>query len=121
MTETAAPKRHDTVNTLTCCERCRKAELAGRARRLPVFRYDKVEAAARPSTYDVYHGDRHVATLSRQSTSGPSSYEVLLNAEIADQALAAGSLRDARTLAEDTYIASWREGIPALRGPVREA
>jgi hypothetical protein len=34
--------------------------------------------------------------------------------------LQAGTLRDARTLAEETYTASWREGLQTARGPVRE-
>lgn len=120
MTDIATPKRHDTTNPLTCCPRCHKAELLGRARRRPVFRYDKVEASERPSTYDMFHGDRHVATLSRRGSSGPTSYEVRLTTDAGGQELLTGSLRDARTLAEDTYTASWREGTPPTRGPVRE-
>ena len=116
----AATPRHDTANPLTCCPRCYKAELLGRAMRRPVFRYDKVEGAERPATYDVFHGEQRVATLSRRSASGPAAYEVRLTSSGGDQELSAASLRDARALAEETYTVSWREGAQAERGPVKE-
>jgi hypothetical protein len=115
-----APPKHDTASPLTCCPRCYKAELLGRAMRRPIFRYDKVEAAERPSTYDMFHGDQHVGTLSRRSSSGPTAYEVRVMSPGGDQELQAPSLRDARALAEETYTVSWREGAQAARGPVRE-
>lgn len=116
----AATPRHDTANPLTCCPRCYKAELLGRARRRPIFRYDKVDAAERPLTYAMYHGDHQVGTLSRRGASGPTAYEVRVVSPAGDQELSAGSLRDARTLAEETYTVSWREGANTARGPVKE-
>ncbi|HLF40020.1 MAG TPA: hypothetical protein VI854_00965 [Acidimicrobiia bacterium] len=120
MVDDTMPKLHDTKSPLGCCERCRKAELAGRARRRPVFRYDKVEAAERPSTYDVFHGEQLVATLSRRRTSGPDAYSVNVPWDAVTGALTAATLRDARDLAEETYTATWREGGHTTRGPVRE-
>lgn len=120
MTNATAPMRHDTKNPLTCCPRCYKAELLGRAMRRPVFRYDRVDEAGRPSIYDVFHGDQHVATLSRRSSSGPTAYKVSVPSNADGQELSAASLRDARALAEETYTVSWREGAQAARGPVRE-
>jgi hypothetical protein len=119
MTNATTP-RHDTKNPLTCCPRCYKAELLGRAMRSPIFRYDKVDADERPLSYAVYHGAQHVATLSRRGASGPTAYEVRVVAPGGEQELAAGSLRDARALAEETYTVSWREGAQAARGPVKE-
>jgi hypothetical protein len=116
----ATTPKHDTKNPLTCCPRCYKAELLGRAMRRPVFRYDKVDATERPLSYDMYHGTQHVATLSRRGTSGPTAYEVRVSSPSGDQELTAGSLRDARALAEETYTVSWREGAQPARGPVRE-
>jgi hypothetical protein len=115
-----APPKHDTANPLTCCPRCYKAELLGRARRRPIFRYDKVDGAERPSTYDMFHGDHHVGTLSRRGASGPTAYEVRVASSSGDHELLAPSLRDARALAEETYTVSWREGAQAARGPVRD-
>ncbi len=120
MVENSVRTVHDTKSPLGCCPRCYKAELLGRGRRRPVFRYDKVEAAERPSTYDVFHGDYHVARLSRRSVSGPAVYEVLVASSAGAQELEAGSLRDARALAEETYTAKWREGHHVARGPVRD-
>lgn len=120
MTASLAPKRHDTRNPLTCCPRCHKAEILGRLQRRPVFRYDKIDAIDTPSTYDVYHGDQHVATLRRRGASGPLTYEVCVMSHAGDQDLVAGTLRDARALAEETYTTSWREGGHLARGPVRE-
>lgn len=120
MTASPAPKLHDTRTPLTCCPRCHKAELLGRARRRPIFRYDKTNEADRPSAYDMFHGDQHVATLRRKSATGSSTYEVRLTSQADDQDLSAGTLRDARTLAEETYTLSWREGAYTARGPVRE-
>jgi hypothetical protein len=120
MTASLAPKRHDTSSPLTCCPRCHKAELLGRLQRRPVFRHDRVDAVDGPSTYVVYHGNQQVATLRRRGASG-STYEVSVMTEGSDEGLLATSLRDARALAEETYIASWREGgAHTDRGPVRE-
>jgi hypothetical protein len=120
MTASIAPKRHDTRSPLTCCPRCHKAELLGRLRNRPVFRYDKVDGADQPPTYDVYHGDQRVATLRRRVASGSPAYDVCVMSHAGDQDLLAGTLRDARALAEETYTASWREGAYTDRGPVRE-
>jgi hypothetical protein len=120
MTASVAPKRHDTTSPLTCCPRCHKAELLGRLRRRPVFRFNKVDAEDGPSNYDLYHGDQHVATLRRRGTSGPLAYEVSVLSHDGGQDLLAGTLRDARSLAEETYTTSWREGAHIARGPVLE-
>jgi len=120
MTASLAPKRHDTKSPLTCCPRCHKAEILGRLRRRPVFRFDKVEATDGPSMYAMFHGDQQVATLRRRGASGSSTYEVCVMSQAGDQELLAGTLRDARALAEETYTASWREGAHTARGPVRE-
>ena len=120
LTDIAPPMRHDTRSPLTCCPRCHKAELLGRAMRRPTFRYNKVEAAERASTYDIYHGDQHVARLGRRRGSGSQPYEIRVASDIGDQELEARTLRDARALAEETYTAQWREGVPALRGPVSD-
>lgn len=119
MTTSPAPKLHDTKSPLTCCPRCHKAELLGRTRRRPEFRYARLEPIDEPALYDVYHGDQHVATLSRL-TSGSLRYEVQVTVPAGGPGLLAGTLRDARTLAEETYTASWREGLQTARGPVRE-
>ncbi len=120
MINAAAPKSHDTKHPLTCCPRCYKAELLGRAMRRPIFRYDKSDAAERPATYDMFHGDEHVGTLSRRSASGPSAYKVSLASDGNEQELSAASLRDARAVAEEAYTEAWRNGAQAARGPVRE-
>lgn len=120
MNDTPALRIHDTKNPLDCCPRCEKAELAGRTMRRPVFRYDKVATPDRPSTYDVFHGDQHVARLSRRRPSGPDAYEVQVGWDGDAQDLAAASLRDARALAEEVYTATWREGRLPARGPVAE-
>jgi hypothetical protein len=120
MTPSAAPKRHDTTSPLTCCPRCHKAELLGRARRRPVFRFDKGDTIERPSTYEMYHGNQHVATLTRVGAGGSSAYGIRVMSHTGDEDLSARTLRDARTLAEETYTASWREGGHTARGPVRE-
>ena len=119
-TPSPAPKLHDTTSPLTCCPRCHKAELLGRARNRPVFRYDKADAVEQPSTYEVFHGKEHVATLRRQGGGGSATYEVRVMSHAGDQDLVARTLRDARALAEETYTASWREGSHTARGPVRE-
>jgi len=119
MTASPAPKLHDTKSPLTCCPRCHKAELLGRLQRRPEFRYTKLGAVDEPALYDLYHGNQHVATLSRLS-SGTSRYEVRVTAPTGAPQLLAGTLRDARAMAEETYTASWREGLQAARGPVRE-
>jgi hypothetical protein len=120
MTASPAPIRHDTKSPLTCCPRCHKAELLGRAQRRPVFRYDRGDAVERPATYDVYHGDAHVATLRRKGTGGSSTYEIQVMSDAGQEGLLAPNLRDARSLAEETYTAAWREGAQTARGPVRE-
>jgi hypothetical protein len=121
MTPSPAVKRHDTANPLTCCPRCHKAELLGRAQRRPVFRYDRGESVEkRPSTYEMYHGSALVATLRQQGAGGSLAYQVRVMSHAGDQDLSARTLRDARTLAEETYTASWREGHHTDRGPVRE-
>ncbi len=116
MSDNAAPVLHNTRSPLTCCPRCHKAELLGRARHRPVFRYDKVETTDASSCYRVFHGEHHVATLSRERRSGVKVYEVVV--EWDSDALAAGSLQDARLLAEQAYTAVWREGLFPSRGPV---
>jgi hypothetical protein len=118
MTASLAPKLHDTTSPLTCCPRCHKAELLGRLQRRPIFRFDKVDAVDGPSTYAMYHGDQQVATLRRRGGSG-STYDVCVMSHAGDQELLATTLRDARALAEETYITSWREGAYTARGPVR--
>jgi hypothetical protein len=121
MTPSPAPKLHDTTNPLTCCPRCHKAELLGRARRRPVFRYDKGDPVEGPSTmYEMYHGNEHVATLRRRGPGGSSAYEIRVMSHAGEQDLSAKTLRDARALAEETYTASWREGGHTARGPVRD-
>jgi hypothetical protein len=120
MEKTATPMRHDTKNPLACCLRCHKAELAGRCRIRPVFRYDKVETVDPPVAYQVFHGEHHVATLSRTGKPGPKSYEVQVEWDAGGEELRTGSLRDARVLAEEAYTAVWREGRYSARGPVRE-
>jgi hypothetical protein len=119
MTLSPPPKLHDTTSPLTCCPRCHKAELLGRLRRRPEFRYAKLAAIDEPALYDLFHGDQHVATLSR-GDSGSARYEVRVTAPTGGPELQAGTLRDARALAEETYTASWREGHQTARGPVRE-
>src|SRR2546429_8266017 len=120
MTASLTPKRHDTSSPLTCCPRCYKAELLGRARRRPVFRYDKGDAVERPLTYEMYHGTEHVATLRRQGAGGSMTYEIRVMSQDGGEELMARTLRDARALAEETYTASWREGRPTARGPVQD-
>jgi hypothetical protein len=112
--------RHDTKSPLTCCPRCHRAELLGRAARRPVFHYEKTDGAEGPPIYDVYHGEQHVAALRRKSANGAPSYEVRVTSPDGDRELSAGSLRGARALAEETYTASWRDGAHNARGPVRE-
>lgn len=119
MTTSAAPQRHDTSSPLTCCPRCHKAELLGRARRQPIFRFDKSDALEGPSTYDMFHGDQHVATVSRTGSGSTYAIRVMSGAG-EDQDLSAGTLRAARALAEDAYTESWRQGSQIMRGPVRE-
>src|SRR5437899_1323138 len=84
MTPSPAPKRHDTTSPLTCCPRCHKAELLGRARRRPVFRYDRGDTVERLSTYEMYHGTQHVATLRRQGAGGPPTYEIRVMSDAGD-------------------------------------
>jgi hypothetical protein len=68
----------------------------------------------------MYHGDAHVGTLRRKGTGGSSTYEVHVMSDIGEEDLLAPTLRDARSLAEETYTTSWREGGQTARGPVRE-
>jgi hypothetical protein len=119
MTKSAAPM-HDTKNPLSCCPRCYKAELLGRAMKYPLFRYEKVESADQPSMYLVFHGEHHVATLHRGRTPGPTSYGVRVEWDADAEELRAGSLRDARALAEGAYTETWRAGRYPMRGPVRD-
>ena len=65
----------------------RGAELLGRAMRRPVFRYDRVDEAGRPSIYDVFHGDQLVATLSRRSPSGPTAYKVRVASDLSSEGI----------------------------------
>lgn len=111
---------HDTKSPLSCCPRCYKAELGGRAMKRPVFRHEKVESADQPSMYLVFHGERRVATLHRGRTPGPTSYEVRVEWDADGEELWADSLRDARALAEGAYTATWRAGRYLTRGPVRD-
>jgi hypothetical protein len=111
---------HDTRSPLTCCPRCHKAELAGRARHRPVFRYHKVEADPEAtSRYQVFHGEHLIATLTRDRRERAVIYDVAVAWDGADPGLAAGNLRDARVLAEEAYTAVWREGRYPARGPVQ--
>jgi hypothetical protein len=108
---------HDTRQPLSCCPRCHKAELAGRARHRPVFRYDKVAPTGETTLcYQVFHGEHLIATLTRERKSGAASYQVVVEWDAAT--LAAGTLQDARVLAEQAYTAVWREGQTPARGPV---
>jgi hypothetical protein len=111
--------RHDTRSPLSCCPRCHKAELAGRARHRPVFRYEKVESAGTPSSYRVFHGEEHVATLGRAGGPGPAVYEVVVEWDGGGEDLKTPTLRDARLRAEEAYTAVWLEGRYLVRGPVR--
>lgn len=119
MNDIAAPKLHDTKSPLSCCARCHKAELLGRALRRPVFRYDKVEVEGAASCYRVFHGGNQVATLSRQPARGPARYEVQVEWDSDDAEIRADSLQDARARAEEAYTAVWREGRYVVRGPVQ--
>jgi len=114
----AVRTKHDTRHPLACCPRCHKAELAGRALRRPVFRYDKVTDADSPVAYRLFHGEQAVATLSRTRPSGPEPYEVAVDWEGSEAELRARTLKDARQLAEDAYTAVWRDGLYSTRGPV---
>lgn len=116
MAESVTPVLHDTRWPLSCCPRCHKAELAGRARHRPVFRYDKVEAAEAVPCYRVFHGEHHVATLTRAPRSRAVCYEIVVEWE--SDPLTAGSLQEARQLAQQAYTAVWREGHYPARGPV---
>jgi hypothetical protein len=119
MTQSVVPKFHDTKSPLSCCARCHKAELLGRAMRRPVFRYDKVETAGAPPCYRVFHGGHHVATLSREPNRGPARYGVVVEWESDGVELRADSLQEARSRAEEAYTAVWREGRYEARGPVQ--
>jgi hypothetical protein len=120
MTTSPAPKRHDTASPLTCCPRCHKAELLGRAQRRPVLRYDKGENGEQASTYEMFHGTEHVGTLRRQGAGGSLAYGVRLMSQTGHQDLSARTLRDARLVAEEAYTESWRQGHHTARGPVRD-
>lgn len=113
----ATPTLHDTRSPLSCCPRCFKAELMGRARHRPVFRNDKVAVDDASSSYRLFHGEHHVATLTREGRSRAVRYAVVVDWD--SDPLAAGSLQDARLLAEQAYTAVWREGRYPARGPVR--
>lgn len=116
MSGSPSPVIHDTKSPLSCCPRCHKAELAGRARHRPVFRYAKVEAADAASSYRVFHGEEHVATLTRERKARAASYQVVVQWD--SDTLAAESLQNARLLAERAYTTVWREGLYSARGPV---
>jgi len=109
---------HNTRVPLTCCPRCYSAELAGRALREPVFRYDKADDADGPLSYRLFHGDQPVATLSRTGRAGPEAYAIEVDWEQEGEGFRARTLREARSLAEEAYIAVWREGRYTGRGPV---
>jgi hypothetical protein len=112
---------HDTRNPLSCCPRCYKAELGWRAGRRPVFRYDRADAAEAPLYYRVFHGDQAVATVSRAPRSVTEPYEVAVDDRGEGDGrdlLRAGTLRDARQLADAAYTALWRDGRYTARGPV---
>ena len=110
--------RHDTRHPLTCCPRCYAAELAGRAARQPLFRYDKADAVEAPLCYRLFHGDQPVATFRRTGRSGPEAYAVAVEWDDGPR-LVAPTLRDARGLAEAAYIEVWRGGRFTERGPVK--
>lgn len=120
MTDIAPPKRHDTKNPLTCCDRCHRAELLGRAMCRPALRFDRLNGTDTPPTYAMYHGDESVATLRRVGGAARPAYELQMRTEGATAELHATSLRDARAVAEEAYTAQWLKGTPALRGPVRQ-
>lgn len=111
--------RHDTRHPLTCCPRCYGAELAGRALRQPLFRYDKADPGEAPVCYRLFHGEQPVATLTRAGRSGPQTYAVAVEWEYDGPQLVAPTLRDARGLAEAAYIEVWRGGRFTDRGPVK--
>ena len=111
--------RHDTRHPLTCCPRCYAAELAGRATRQPLFRYDKAEPGEAPLCYRLFHGEQPVATLSRTGRSGPETYAVAVEWDEEGPKLVAPTLRDARGLAEAAYTDVWRAGRFTDRGPVK--
>ena len=117
-TERATPAAvlHNTRSPLACCARCHKAELAGRALRRPVFRYDRVEVDDESPWYQLFHGDEQVAKLTREHRSRALFYEVTVAWDSGP--LTAGNLREARRLAEEAYTAVWREGQYLVRGPV---
>ena len=111
---------HNTRQPLSCCPRCHKAELAGRARHRPVFRYEKVDPAPEtPPSYRIFHGENLVATLTRGRKSRAVSYQVAVESDAGAEDLVAGTLQDARALAEQAYTSVWREGRYPTRGPVR--
>lgn len=110
---------HNTKSPLVCCPRCHKTELLGRTMRRPTFRYDRVQTENPPASHRIFHGELHVATLSRSRKAGPTSYEVQIW-DTDGEPLRAGSLQDARALAEATYTTAWRDGLHATRGPVME-
>ena len=68
----------------------------------------------------MYHGNEHVATLTRQGAGGSLAYEIRVTSQAGDQDLLARTLRDARMLAEETYTTSWREGHHTARGPAQD-
>lgn len=110
---------HNTRQPLECCDRCHKAELLGRGRHAPVFRWNKVDPTPEtPSSYRGFHGEQLVATLTRDRKSGPSIYQVKVEGE-KNGGLAAGTLQGARVLAEEAYTDVWRQGKVPVRGPVQ--
>jgi hypothetical protein len=117
--EQARRVQHDTRNPLTCCPRCYTAELAGRAARLPAFRFDKIGDADGTVCYRLSHGEQSVAMLSRTGKAGPEAYEIAVEWDADGPSLRARTLRDARQLAEEAYTAVWRDGRYHQRGPVQ--
>ncbi len=109
---------HNTRVPLTCCPRCYSAELAGRALRQPIFRYDKADDPEGSLSYRLFHGEQSVAMLSRTGRAGPEAYAIDVDWDTNGDVFRARTLREARTLAEEAYIAVWREGRYTGRGPV---
>jgi hypothetical protein len=116
MAGNAAPFLHNTKAPLDCCERCRRAELLGRAMKRPVFRYDKV--AEGPDAYEMFHGDLHVATFTRRRVGVETFYGIVPRWDPSVEEIRVSTLKDARLSAEEAYTEGWRQGQCAARGPV---
>lgn len=120
MAGNVAPFLHNTKAPLDCCDRCRRAELAGRALKRPVFRYSKLEIPEGPGAYEVFHGDCHIATFTRRRNGSSAFYGVRAEWDPTAEETRAITLKDARAFVEEAYTSSWREGWYAVRGPVLE-